>query len=1074
MLIRLIVCVLSAVTLAAGVRAQPRPLDDFSDLSKWKVIASDGVKASIAPAKDGESPALRLNFDFQAGAGYCIVHRDIALDLPRDYRFSFDVRGEGVPGDPAPKNNLEFKLVDPTGDNVWWVNRRTFEFPTEWRTIRDRARHFSFAWGPSRGARLEHTGAIEFAISAAEGGRGSVELSRLTFEPLEEPTGPPPAMQVSASSGFHAVSMALAQGSPLRWRSAPDDASPWIELDLGRDREFGGLVIDWDAKDYAIDYDVMTAGAAPDAPWETVASMRGCRGGRNWVPVRDGEAGKLRIQSKKASRDHGVSVIDIAVKEPDFDASDTAVFAAIAADTPRRRMPRYFSGEQAYWTVVGVPGGQTKALLGADGAVEPAARAFSIEPMVVDRGGRAPQLFTWEDVRVSQRLERGSLPIPTVVWDAGEWTLEVTACGVGNAANDGALVRYKLTNAADRAATLRLALVVRPFQVLPPWQDLNITGGVSRISKIARDGDALVVDGASGKRRVDLWMPPTAFGASPFARGDVVNDLATGALPTEQSVDDPMGFASGAAVYDVKLGSGQSATFVIDVPLDGAGAPAHPEAGSDIAALVDQQIAGAAEAWDADLNRVRLSLPSDAPGATQLADSFRAAQGQILVGRAGPAIRPGARNYARSWIRDGSLACAALLATGHAEEARDFIDWYAEHQYPSGKVPCVVDKRGADPVDEHDSTGEYIFAVRTCEAFTGDKAFLNRHLPRVELGVGYLESLRARRMTAEYASGPDAKRACYGLVPESISHEGYSAKPMHSYWDSFWTLEGLKDAAWLEERAGRTEQATRIAADRDAYRRSLFDSVSLATRLRGIDFMPGCVELGDFDATSTAVAAYPCGELDGPLSARLRRTFEEYADFFRQRRSGGWSAYTPYELRLVGTFVRLGEPEQANQMLEFFFQGQRPGAWRQWAEVVWHDPATPRFIGDMPHTWVASEYINAVRSMLVYEREHDAGLVLAAGVPPEWLNGAGMSVGNLPTEFGPVSYTFRRRGQRLEMELSGPERFPGHGLTVVAPGKETIASISVDGKRARADEGRRIAITAPARSIIIQLAEPDR
>lgn len=49
------------------------------------------------------------------------------------------------------------------------------------------------------------------------------------------------------------------------------------------------------------------------------------------------------------------------------------------------------------------------------------------------------------------------------------------------------------------------------------------------------------------------------------------------------------------------------------------------------------------------------------------------------------------------------------------------------------------------------------------------------------------------RATAAYRM-PD-KLGCYGLMPESISHEGYSGNPVHSYWDDFWTLRGLKDAA---------------------------------------------------------------------------------------------------------------------------------------------------------------------------------------------------------------------------------------------------------------------------------------
>jgi len=50
----------------------------------------------------------------------------------------------------------------------------------------------------------------------------------------------------------------------------------------------------------------------------------------------------------------------------------------------------------------------------------------------------------------------------------------------------------------------------------------------------------------------------------------------------------------------------------------------------------------------------------------------------------------------------------------------------------------------------------------------------------------------------------------YGLMPESISHEGYSAKPMHSYWDDFFTMKGLKDAAEIQKILGENESYERI------------------------------------------------------------------------------------------------------------------------------------------------------------------------------------------------------------------------------------------------------------------------
>ena len=62
--------------------------------------------------------------------------------------------------------------------------------------------------------------------------------------------------------------------------------------------------------------------------------------------------------------------------------------------------------------------------------------------------------------------------------------------------------------------------------------------------------------------------------------------------------------------------------------------------------------------------------------------------------------------------------------------------------------------------------------------------------PSVRKAARFIEKLRAQRLTAEYKT-PE-KRARYGLLPESASHEGYLAHPVHSYWDDFWAFAGSK------------------------------------------------------------------------------------------------------------------------------------------------------------------------------------------------------------------------------------------------------------------------------------------
>jgi hypothetical protein len=307
-------------------------------------------------------------------------------------------------------------------------------------------------------------------------------------------------------------------------------------------------------------------------------------------------------------------------------------------------------------------------------------------------------------------------------------------------------------------------------------------------------------------------------------------------------------------------------------------------------------------------------------------------------------------------------------------------------------------------------------------------------------------------------------------VPESISHEGYSAKPVHSYWDSFFALRGLKDATTIARILDRPELERRFAALRDEYHTALYDSLRLAMQIKHVDYIPGCVELGDFDATSTAIAVFPCGEVDSLPQAALANTFAKYYEFFCNRRDGklSWENYTPYEVRIINTFVRLGQPQRAHELLEFFFRDQRPPGWNEWAEVVWRDPATPKFIGDMPHTWVGSDYLNSVRSMFVYERERDAALVLGAGVKPEWLNTpGGVSIKNWPTEYGTISYTLLADGDKIRLTLTGDCTVPPGGLVFRTPYERAIQSVRVNDQPMDISAGREVVLRTTNGNVVI-------
>jgi hypothetical protein len=1022
---------------AVAAAGEPVLLDDFRDLSVWQAAPSDGVSLEILQVPAPEGPALRLAFDFHGGGGYAVIRRALDLELPGNYRFTLRMRGEGLP------NNLEFKLVDASGENVWWVNRRNFAFPLDWSEVALLKRHVEFAWGPAGGGEIRRVARLEIAVTAGSGGRGTVDLAELRLEPL------PPSRPYDRTPGIQASSYApgfgperLVDGEPSTgWRSR-GGGTQRIDLDFGEVREFGGLVLDWEGGLHASAYRVMLS--EDGRRWREAASATRANGGRDWIYLPESESRYLRIVIERGPGPaYGLRALD--VRPLGFSANPNTFFETIARESPRGMFPRYFLGEQVYWTVAGVSGDTEEALLNEDGALEAGQATFSLEPLVVWNG----ELADWSDVSRTPSLAEGELPIPSVRWSHLEFDLDVEALAAGDPGASILIATYRLSNRAPEVRAARLVVTVRPFQVNPSYQFLNTPGGVADVRSLTWDGRVLV---ANGERSVIPLMPPDVVGLAAFEEGDVSEWLRGGTLPPGTAADCSLGRASGAMAFDLDIGPRQAVEVAIVLPFHGAGIEAAERFGlrpgddpamltADVARLRVEVVRG----WREALSRVQFEVPAEAE---TLIRTLRTNLAYILIHRDGPAIQPGSRAYARSWIRDGSMTSTALLRLGHDEAAQAFLEWYAPFQYPDGKVPCCVDWRGADPVPEHDSHGQLIWLLAQVHRYIGDRVLAERLWPRADAAAGYLDRLRRQRRSEAYRA-PDLL-PYFGLLPESISHEGYADKPVHSYWDGFFAVRGLKDAAWLARELNVGSRADALEAIRDEFRRDLHTSIRRVMTMHGIDYVPGSVEKGDFDPTSTTVALDPAGELESLPPDALRRTFERYWEQFVARREGRmeWENYTPYELRNVGAFVRLGWRGRAHELLDFFMADRRPAAWNHWAEVVWRDPLLPRFIGDMPHGWVGSDYIRAVLDLFAWERDEDEAIVLASGLPTQWLEAGGVSIRELRTPFGLLSFSVRADGESLQLLLEDGAEVPPGGFVLPWPYEGFPASAAVNGKEA--------------------------
>ena len=999
---------LALATLAclgsADAQQRARVLDNFESLTPYETVLSDGVSATITPTPGYEGQGARFAYSFRGGAGYASMRRALPLTFPENYEISFLIRGEG------PANNLEFKLADQSGENVWWRVQRNFTPTSDWQRVTIRKRHIEFAWGPTEDRALRQSAFLEFVVSAGSGGQGAIEVDQLTIRELPPVPTTLPEIQGRASSGDN-IAAALDGDLNTVWQSDAAGAQA-VSFDLGLAREFGGIVLRWAPGEHAVRYAVDLS--LDGQEWRTVHETTQGDGGADPIMLTESEARfvRLRLQEGDAAR-YGLA--EFQLRDLAFGATPTAFFQAIAREAQRGSYPRGFVGEQTYWTLVGVDGGGPRsALLGEEGAVELGRGGISVEPFVIANG----RLHSWADVTLTASLRNDYLPIPSVEWRTPTWRMTTTSTADGNAATPHLAQRYELENLSDQPQELTLILAVRPFQVNPPQQFLNTPGGFSPIHNVEWNGSTL---------RVNDWdtihpsVTPDSVQAVPF------DDGAWIAAPSgATSASSEQGFAAAALRYTLRLAPHQRAAF-------GFAAPLRPRGEIQIPARVTQawlerEQDAVARAWRRQLDRVRFTVPEQ--GARHV-NTMRSSIAYMLMSRDREALQPGTRSYSRSWIRDGAMMSEGLLRVGLDHPVREYLAWYRPYQFENGKVPCCVDSRGADPVPENDSHGELIHLAAIAYRYTGDRGVLNESWPHIERAIEYMEELRTSERTAENQT-PE-RRMLYGLMPPSISHEGYSARPAYSYWDDFWALRGYIDAVDLAEARGDTASAVRIAAQRDEFRTDLFNSIRASAAHFNVNYIPGAADLGDFDATSTTIGLAPGGQQTALPQDLLNTTFERYwQNFVTRRDSTTWNDYTPYELRVVGTFARLGWRDRANEALAFFFDDQRPPAWNHWAEVVGREERTPRFIGDMPHGWVASDYLRSALDMFAYEREPGHAIVIGAGLPASWFEGQGVAISGLHTPFGEMAYTIRRAGDGYRIRISGNARPPA-GYVVQLP-----------------------------------------
>lgn len=835
--------------------------------------------------------------------------------------------------------------------------------------------------------------------------------------------------------------------------AAPQPAASTVAITLPRALPTTGLEVYWGADVR----DVKLEGREGNAAWRTLASDKSPAGAHSLLAAsKPITASALRLTVQPKAR-VAPAVRRLRLLPPDRRKTPLRRYETAASGAHAELFPLNLRNQQVYWTSVGIAAARQKSIFDEFGNLEAYKGAAMLQPLWRDAKGGVHAAHGGSP---KQSLREGWLPMPSVEWNPEpDLSLRSEAFAVEQSGQPVTLLRQRVRNTGKRRIDGELVLLLRPSQIAPPWQ----YGGISPIHDVALEGalsgTAVRVNGRLLLRSLQPVQSRGAASFGAYGEGELTRAVVSGALPSDAKAHDAAGLAAAYLRYAVSLEPGETRDVVLAFPLGTkkldvlagklpeapaldiralAGAKSDPSAKFDVLA---EQVA---RQWRERAWQVGIELPD-----RELVDLLRAQIAYMLINQTGPAIQPGPRNYNRSFIRDGSATAAVLMRVGSPKTARDFLRWFADHAvHDSGLVSPILSEDGS--VDrgfgsdlEYDSQGQFISLVADVARLDGGVQTVRGYLPKVRLAARFIEQLRARTLVPGYQQALEAPQRFRGILAPSISHEGYSV-PTHSYWDDYWALKGLQDAAWLAAALGDSELNNYARAQYAALHESVAASIRATMAWKKVAFVPSSADLGDLDATGTSIALDPCGQVSVLPEAALTFTFDDYMNKLRKRKVSReiWD-FTPYEFRNVLTFVRLDRPVDASEVLTELLRYRRPLAWQMFAEVVHSRLRHPGYFGDMPHTWVGTELVRAVIGMLMHEGE--AALELLPGAPSAWLAGDGLRISQLRTAAGQLTMSARQEGARLQIVL-GPGLAPNTALKVLWPARKKPKSVSVDGQ----------------------------
>ena len=769
----------------------------------------------------------------------------------------------------------------------------------------------------------------------------------------------------------------------------------------------------------------------------------------------------------------------------------------------------YSNAHYRYWDMLGVKGQDRECLVGQAGELEPADGIHTISFFLAQK----TQAGTWK-LHFPQDEENGilsqsrdpRLPIITTKFEAANCKLSQKAlAGVVKASQSvtKAVVVVKL-EAKPRAADeeLRLGIAITPYGPsgfgYHPKSNKFYQPKTRRVEHMSFDRKKreILVAGIPAllfntePTSLGLYSTPKNVSIDDVTGNDVLEAWPFRDLMTKGTLNEK----TEASDFEIGL---CCAAFLWDIPASGLEI--------ELTALIDEfhghdDVSRAAQHtfaqvhkatttfWQNKLNEgltMQGALRSSQTNPIDLSALYSTCRVNLLTLTDNAEVHPGPTNYDHSWIRDASISCFATALAGDRRVAERQVDevflkkqWH--NRYLSAIKPLCKNHLGKDQYynldycgffggdkekhhDEWDANGQAIWTIGVLDRIYPD--FGLPRFGRVLEGVGWI----GKHLRSHHSSNDE-------LLPPGWSAEHLGPAGRRYFWDNFWALGGLQEAARLAERNKlqkemdyiwslhhrlKTEIARSIETTINFLRRNKFQDIFIPAS-------PDQIFDAQLQSTMIGTLAYfhPCKlfresdlhKMYGEIDQIAIDTVDLIASKYTQ--SGGfkhnsrdWHGYGSYlTTQLAHTLLILSATveDQAQERHQAFLRSLDwvakaaypttkresgppitvvSGAWNeQHCYQIAGQPLYKDFwyMGDIPHGWGCAEYMLLLRSMLFFEEDVDrAGccLNIGAGLCRETFPGDTITIKNAPTLFGtPISFEIHHEqaAHRLKVTMGQP------------------------------------------------------